>query len=193
MKFVLLAFLALTVLNDAFTIAPKFFALTSRIECSSCNRLKDTRLFVQKRTKENSKNAKGDGIRQYRVARSLRDELSDIISNGDIKATTYPSEGLLRATSIVDVDLSPDLSFAKVYISVLGNSVEKRQVFVWLCENVGQVRYSLAQRLSHMRRIPDIFFKLSDSQANADLVSLIESISPKDDSSEEEEYEFDEE
>jgi ribosome-binding factor A len=114
-------------------------------------------------------------IRQSRVARSLRDELSSIICDVDIKAVNYPDENLLKATTIVDIDLSADLTYAKVFVSVLGNSVEKRQIFVWLCENVGQVRYSLAQRLRHMRRVPEIFFKLSDQQGSADLVSLIDS------------------
>lgn len=94
-----------------------------------------------------SRSPSSDGIRQARISRNIRDELAMIISEGDIKAVNYPSEELLRRTSITDVDISPDLSFAKVSISVLGNSVEKRQIFVWLCENVGQVRYSLAKRV----------------------------------------------
>jgi ribosome-binding factor A len=74
--------------------------------------------------------------------------------------------------------VSPDLSYAKVFISVLGNSVEKRQIFVWLCENVGQIRFSLGKRLKHMRRVPELIFKLSDSQATSDLISLIDELAP---------------
>ena len=101
------------------------------------------------------------GIRQARVARSIRDEISSIICDMDIKAKVYPDEDLLRGTSVSEVEVSPDLSYAKIYISVLGNSVEKRQIFVWLCENVGQVRFSLAKRLRHMRRVLKL---LSSSQ-----------------------------
>ena len=138
---------------------------------------------------------KDASIRQARVSRSLRDELSSIICDIDIKAVVYPDENLLRATSIVDVDVSADLTYAKVYISVLGNAVEKRQIFVWLCENVGQVRYSLAQRLKHMRRVPEIFFKLSDNQASADLVSLIDKLTPTSSvrDGDDDEFEFEEE
>jgi len=118
-------------------------------------------------------------IRQARVARSIRDEISEIIADLDIKATVYPDEDLLRATSVAEVEVSSDLSYAKIFISVLGNSVEKRQVYVWLCENVGQVRYSLAKRLRHMRRVPEISFKLANNQAAADLVSLIEDLTPE--------------
>jgi ribosome-binding factor A len=129
------------------------------------------------------------------VSRSLRDELSSILFDIDIKAVTYPDENLLRSTSIVDVEVSADLTFAKVFVSVLGNAVEKRQIFVWLCENVGQVRYSLAKRLRHMRRVPEIFFKLSDNQASADLVALIDSLVPtgKDKAAADDEFEFVEE
>eukprot|EP01041_Mallomonas_annulata_P001079 gene1079-2109_t len=126
---------------------------------------------------ENSE--KGDSIRQARFSRALRDELTDIISEIDIKASVYPDEFLLKGTSVVDVEISADLSFAKVFISVLGNSVERRQIFVWLCENVGQIKYALSRRLRHMRRVPEIFFKLADTQAGSDLVSLIEEIAPK--------------
>lgn len=117
-------------------------------------------------------------IRQNRVERMLRDELTEIICDTDVKANVYPDEGLLRGTTVSKVEVSADLMFAKIYVSVMGNAVEKRQVFVWLCENVGQVRFSLAKRLRHMRRVPELYFKLSESQAAADLVALIDELSP---------------
>jgi ribosome-binding factor A len=118
-----------------------------------------------------------NSIRQSRVARTVKIELADIIGECDIKARSYPDEDLLRGTTVADVDISPDLSYAKVFVTVLGNAVERRQVYVWLCENAGQVRYSLARRLRHMKKIPDIYFKLADSQATSDLVSLIDELS----------------
>jgi ribosome-binding factor A len=122
----------------------------------------------------------------------MKEELSDIISNGDVRAVQYPPERLLRATSIMKIDISPDLSSAKIFISVLGNSVEKRQVFVWLCENMGQIRYELCQRLRHMKRVPLIVFKLADTKEVADLVALIDEISTREVAEEEEELEFEE-
>lgn len=154
--------------------------------------LSNLRLSAKREGESKSRGGSRDAsIRQSRVARSLRDELSSIICDVDIKAVNYPDENLLKATTIVDIDLSADLTYAKVFVSVLGNSVEKRQIFVWLCENVGQVRYSLAQRLRHMRRVPEIFFKLSDQQGSADLVSLIDSFNTVE-KKVEEEFEFEE-
>ena len=125
------------------------------------------------------RHGRGDSIRQARFSRALRDEISEIIGDIDIKTTSYPDESLLRLTSVVDVEISSDLTYAKVFISVLGNAVEKRQVFVWLCENVGPVRYSLAKRLKHFRSIPDIYFKIVDNQASADLLNTIEESAPR--------------
>lgn len=166
---------------------PRLFNLVSNSQVTS-----KSILHAKREGESKSRGGSRDAsIRQSRVARSLRDELSSIICDVDIKAVNYPDENLLKATTIVDIDLSADLTYAKVFVSVLGNSVEKRQIFVWLCENVGQVRYSLAQRLRHMRRVPEIFFKLSDQQGSADLVSLIDSFTPLE-KADDEEFEFEE-
>ena len=131
------------------------------------------------------------GIRQARIARAIRDELTDIICDIDIKAAVYPDENLLRGVTISEVEVSPDLSVARAFVSVMGNSVEKRQIFVWLCENIGQIRYSLARRMRSMRRVPEISFKLSDTKNVMDLISLIEEVAPKGDDSEDD-IEFEE-
>jgi ribosome-binding factor A len=117
-------------------------------------------------------------IGQQKVARVLRDELADIISTCDIKATVYPDESLLRAVSIADIEFSSDLGIAKVYISILGNSVERRQVYVWLCNNMGQIRYSLSQRLKSLRRLPELKFALVDSQSSFQLSDVMEEFAP---------------
>ena len=134
------------------------------------------------------------GIRQARIARALRDELTDIICDVDIKAAVYPNENLLRSVTITEVEVTPDLMFAKAFVSVMGNSVEKRQIFVWLCENIGQIRYSLARRMRSMRRVPEISFKLSDTKNVMDLMDLIDEVAPKTESADEDiEFEEDEE
>ena len=44
--------------------------------------------------------------------------------------------------------------------------MEKRQIYVWLCDNMGQIRYSLSQRLKNLRRLPEFKFSLVDSQSS---------------------------
>lgn len=175
-----------------------FFSQTVRKRVCFSPKLYGTRNGGGRDDRENSRRGGGkdtkafgtDGIRQARISRYIRDELSEIITTGDIKANNYPPDDLLRSTSVMNVDISSDLTVAKASISVLGNSVQKRQVFVWLCENSGQVRFELAKRLSHMRRVPEIQFRLSETKAASDLVSLIEEIAPK--SSAGDEFEFEE-
>ena len=121
-------------------------------------------------------NTRSSGIGQQKTARLLRDELTEIICTCDIKAVNYPDENLLRSVSIADIEFSNDLAFAKVYLSILGNSVEKRQIYVWLCQNVGQIRYSLSQRLKNLRRLPEFKFSMIDSQSSFYLNDIIDSI-----------------
>ena len=137
---------------------------------------------MRNRGKQNTATA-NNLVRVARIARAIRDELSDIVCEGDIKAQFYPDEDLLRSTSIMNVEVSRSLDSATAHISVLGNSVEKRQVFVWLCENLGQVRYELCKRLKHMKKVPEIRFKLADTQAAADLMATIDEISETSESS----------
>mmetsp|Transcript_23445 Transcript_23445/g.47118 ORF Transcript_23445/g.47118 Transcript_23445/m.47118 type:complete len:187 (-) Transcript_23445:74-634(-) len=148
-------------------------------------------LFLNgRRTSENSLSPRASGrsrakninshhsdILKHKVSRVLRDELTDIICSCDIKANNYPPERLLQGVSVVDVDFATDLSVAKVSLSIFGNSVEKRQVYVWLCNNIGQVRYSLSQRLKDLRKIPEIRFLLADTQSSQYLNQVLDEIS----------------
>jgi ribosome-binding factor A len=117
-------------------------------------------------------------LRKLKYGRILRDELSDIICSLDIKSSIYPDEGLLESVSITDIDLTNDLERAKVYFSVLGNTVQRKQIYVWLNNNVGQVRYSLAQRLRNMKRVPALSFVLVDRQAENMLSDAMDEIAP---------------
>jgi ribosome-binding factor A len=114
-----------------------------------------------------------DNIKLARFARTIRDELSDIIATMDIRSSTMPDDDLFIGTSITDVEVSADMSTAKVTISVLGNSVEKRKLYLWLCDNVSQVRFSLAKRIRYIRRIPLLTFKLLDPQT-AEMMNIME-------------------
>ena len=122
----------MTVLSFAYTV--------SHSRLSNC-RSKDIAIFSNKKSFDKSRrsaesnsggyNTKnigiGTNIRQARISRSIRDELSQIISEVDIKANVYPDEDLLRGTIVTEVEISPDLSNAKAYISVHGSSVAKTQ------------------------------------------------------------------
>jgi ribosome-binding factor A len=126
-------------------------------------------------SRKKSLSSPSNDLRKLKYARILRDELADIICSVDIRASRYP-EGLLETVSIVDIELSNDLERAKIHISVMGNTVERKRVFVWLNENVGQVRYSLAQRLKNMKRVPNLVFSLVDRQSEYMLSDVMDEI-----------------
>lgn len=85
--------------------------------------------------------------------------------------------GLIRAhvelplgaiVSVTDVEVSDDLSHAKVYFSVLGEHEERlgRQVEQALNARKGVIRHELAQRLI-MRQHPDLRFHYDSTPARA--------------------------
>jgi len=41
-------------------------------------------------------------------------------------------------------------------------AVQQRQAFVWLHQHVPAIRFALAKRLKHMKRVPELVFRLSD-------------------------------
>jgi ribosome-binding factor A len=65
--------------------------------------------------------------------------------------------------SVTAVRVSPDLSFAKIYLSIFpfGNS---GKIMETLEENVWLVRKALGTRIKHqLRQVPEIAFALDDS------------------------------
>lgn len=64
--------------------------------------------------------------------------------------------------SVTGVDVAPDLSTAKVYISVLGTPEERKQALTALRNASGFLRTQLATRLT-IRRAPELHFMADTS------------------------------
>ena len=94
--------------------------------------------------------------RQNKIARLLQKELSDIFLG-----ETRKTHGILISVSAVRI--SPDLSIAKVYLSIFPS--EKAQEILSSIQNhAKQVRYDLAQRVRmQLRKIPELSFFIDDS------------------------------
>jgi ribosome-binding factor A len=115
-------------------------------------------------------------LRKQKLARLIRDELSAILWSNDIRSTSgsRPSEDIFRATVVSEVQLNEDCSQADISVATMQTpktestdetttlrpirAVDKRMMFVWLVQHVHLVRHELAQRLSHLRRIPRLRF-----------------------------------
>jgi len=55
--------------------------------------------------------------------------------------------------------------------------VDRRRAYAWLVKNSKQIRHSIAQRLSHMKSIPELSFVQVDVGAAVDVMNLIDKVS----------------
>ena len=96
-----------------------------------------------------------------RVSQDLKRELIDII--GGMKDPRVNGGGMLTVTR---VEAAPDLSSAKVHISVMGGEATTAQVVKSLDKAKGHVRSEIAARM-HIRRSPELIFVADDNAAYA--------------------------
>lgn len=97
-----------------------------------------------------------NSVKNVRVNAEVLRELSVIIRE-DIK-----DPRISPLTSVVAVEVTPDLKFAKAYISVLGSEDEGKDTIKGLKSAEGYIRRQLAQRVN-LRNTPQITFVLDQS------------------------------
>ena len=94
--------------------------------------------------------------RQNKIARLLQKELGDIFLQ-----QTKAMKGTLISVSVVRI--SPDLSIARVYLSVF-TSEKGEEIVNNINENTKSIRYELGTRVRHqLRIIPELKFFVDDS------------------------------
>lgn len=98
-----------------------------------------------------------DGKRLDKINRLILKELGDILQK-ELKPAT---PGLM--ITVTHVNVTSDLAYAKVYLSVFGN-VDKKKVVEEVGENARAIRGLLGNRIRHqMRVIPELRFYEDDS------------------------------
>ncbi len=97
-----------------------------------------------------------NSIKSVRVNGEVQKELSNIISN-EIK-----DPRISAMTSVVTVEVAPDLKTCKAYISVLGDEKVQKDTMEGLKSAEGYIRRQLAGNLN-MRITPQIQFILDRS------------------------------
>ena len=96
------------------------------------------------------------GTRLEKIARLIQKELSELF-----RAETAKTRGTI--VSVSSVRVSPDLSIARVYLSVFPSD-QGAAVVKNVNDNEKTVRYNLAQRIRfQLRRTPELVFYLDDS------------------------------
>ena len=93
--------------------------------------------------------------RQRQVAELLHQEISLLIQ----RQVRDPRLGLVTVT---DVDVTPDLRLAHIYVSVMGGDDEVKQALAGLKSATGFFRHELGGALS-LRFIPELSFRLDKS------------------------------
>jgi ribosome-binding factor A len=90
-------------------------------------------------------------VRVDKVAAQLRDEISGILGR-------RLSDPRLSLVSVIRVELSPDLSSAKVHVSALGDDASRGEAMEALDHARGFIRRELAAEMRNLRRIPELRF-----------------------------------
>ncbi|WP_163192652.1 30S ribosome-binding factor RbfA [Clostridium thermarum] len=94
--------------------------------------------------------------RNDRINEEVRKELSDIIRN-DIKDPRVNA-----MVSITNVNVTKDLRYAKVYVSIFGKDEEKESTLTALKNSSGFLRRELGNRIN-LRYTPQILIELDES------------------------------
>lgn len=111
--------------------------------------------------------------RKERMQDFIREEISDIIQ----KEIKDPGLGFI---TIIDVRMTDDLKYAKIYYSVFGTDEEVEKTVDALGRARGYIKHILGKRIS-LRYMPDISFLLDRSEEKARRIDqLIEKVKTDD-------------
>lgn len=120
-----------------------------------------------------------NSIKNTRINAEVQKELSNII-RGEIK-----DPRIHPMTSVMAVEVAPDLKTCKAFISVLGNEEAQENTMAGLKSAVGYVRRQLAKELN-LRNTPEITFVLDQSiEYGVNMSKMIDDVVRKDGASEE--------
>lgn len=97
-----------------------------------------------------------NSIKNTRINGEVQKELSTIIRNEIKDPRIHPM------TSVMAVEVAPDLKTCKAYISVLGEKAAKESTIKGLVSAEGYIRRQLARNLN-LRNTPEIRFILDES------------------------------
>jgi len=98
-----------------------------------------------------------ESTRQKKVSRLIQKEIADIF----LRKGSELAPG--KMVSITKVRVSPDLSFAKIYISIFPSS-NHSDILKAVREHSSRIRFDLGHKVkSQLRIVPDIAFYIDDS------------------------------
>ena len=106
------------------------------------------------------------GYRPDRVGDQIRQELSEILTRGEVHD---PGIGFITLTR---VQVTPDLQLARVFYTSLGDADARKETARALTRATGFFRRQIGARLQ-LRRVPELEFRFDESIANQDRIEQI--------------------
>lgn len=105
-----------------------------------------------------------------RISEEVRKIVSELIYNG------LKDPRITPMTTVTRVEVTRDLSFAKIYISVLGDGINKEETIKGLNSAKGFIRKEIGNRMD-LRYAPEPIFHLDESLEKAmSLSKLIDEV-----------------
>jgi ribosome-binding factor A len=106
------------------------------------------------------------GYRPERLGDQIRQELSEILSRGEVHD---PGIGFITLTR---VQVTADLQLARVYYTSLGDPNARKETARALTRATGFFRRQIGSRLQ-LRRVPELEFRFDESIAHQDRIEQI--------------------
>jgi ribosome-binding factor A len=94
--------------------------------------------------------------RVRRVAEQIKKDIGQII------ASQIKDPRVAGITSVTEVQLTRDLRYASVYVSIFGSDLEKEETLQTLIRAAGYIRGEIGRRI-RLRYVPEINFFLDNS------------------------------
>lgn len=97
-----------------------------------------------------------NSVKNIRINSEVQREMSQIIREDLKDPRIHPM------TSVMTVEVTPDLKFAKIFVSVLGDDEAKEKTMEGLKKSASYARHQLASRMN-LRNTPELTFVLDNS------------------------------
>jgi len=99
------------------------------------------------------------GERAAKVGRTIQQALGELLARGAVKDPRLADPGLV---SVTGVQVSPDLSQARVWVSIYADEDVRREALRGLERAAGFLRHEVGERM-RSKRTPHLSFHLDDS------------------------------
>lgn len=114
---------------------------------------------------------------KHRLSR-INEEVKRVVS--EIIRNELKDPRISTLCSVVAADVTPDLKFAKIFISALGSEEEKKSTLTGLNSAAGYVRREIGERIN-LRNNPEVHFEIDKSiEHGARILDILSEINKKD-------------